>query len=153
MQEQNITTQGATNTSNVSPTRNATRSSLSSPAMLWLKSLDTWLTLMWLSWNTLGGAELWETFLPLVECELPATDLRSPSITSVLVRACMNNRNHRHHHCSLLNYFIYTSHLVIVVATIASVTLTCNLAKLGDRWQARSPWINFLRIQSLNLSF
>lgn len=34
----------------------------------------------------------------------------------------------------------YIIALIIVVTTIiASVTLTCNFAKLGDRWQARSP--------------
>ena len=74
------------NSSNVLPTRNATVS-----ALLWLtllsvlKSLDTWPTVMWGSWNVLIE-ELAETFLPSVT--FISTDFRSPPMISDLVRAC-----------------------------------------------------------------
>ena len=74
------------NSSNVLPTRNATVS-----ALLWLtllsvlKSLDTWPTVMWSSWNVLIE-ELAETFLPSVA--FISTDFRSPPMISDLVRAC-----------------------------------------------------------------
>ena len=60
-------------------------------ALLWLillsvlKSLDTWPTVMWSSWNVLIE-ELVETFLPSVT--FISTDFRSPPIISDLVRAC-----------------------------------------------------------------